>query len=68
MLRVVHNGMDIHFCNNMSEVNKVITDVLAKYESLNPKLEYNYKVGNAIFLCYRYHTLYCEMFLIEEEK
>lgn len=67
MFRVTHNGMSIKFCNDMHEVNKLINEVLSSNAKLSPKLVYNYRLDNAIFICYRYYTLYCEMFLVEED-
>ena len=68
MFRVTHNGTDIKFFKKISKVESYIQSVLAEYKDLNPKLVYNYKVGKAIFMCYRYNTLYCEMFLIEGDN
>lgn len=67
MFRVTHNGMKIKNCNSMYDVNTYINNVLSEHSGLKPTLVYKYKLGNAIFMCYRYYTLYCEMFLIEED-
>lgn len=67
MYKLIHNGMDINYLNTVVEVNKYITEVLARHLSLNPTLKYNYDLGGATFLCYEYSTKYCEMFLIEKE-
>ena len=64
--RVTHNGMEIEYRNNIAEVNTYIDDCISKYSYLNPTLLYNYKIGKAHILIYRYYTLYSEMFLIEE--
>jgi hypothetical protein len=68
MFAVTHNGNKIEYKKDMNEVNQYIQSVITGRSNLQPKLVYNYRVGNAIFICYRYYTLYCEMFLIEEEK
>lgn len=67
MYRVVHNGMDIQFLSNIKEVDTFINSVLKLNSRLSPRLIYNYNLGKSLFLCYRYSTLYCEMFLIEPE-
>lgn len=68
MYKVIHNGMEIKYFNTKVEVNTYITNTLASYLSLNPTLKYNYDLDGATFLCYEYNTLFCEMFLIEEDS
>lgn len=66
MYKIVHNGMEIEYKHSISEVNAYIASELEPHRNLSPKLKYNYEIGKAVFLCYEYRTLYCEMFLIEE--
>ena len=67
MLRVTHNGMDVKFCDSYSEIKKVVEEILRKHSDLQPKLLHKTRLDeNTLYLCYRYRTLYSEMFMIEK--
>lgn len=67
MLRVTHNGMDVKFCNSYSEIKDVVEEILKNHSDLQPQLIHKARLDkNTLYLCYRYRTLYSEMFMIEK--
>lgn len=67
MLRVTHNGMNVNFCNSYSEIKDLVEGVLKNHLDLQPQLLYKTRLDkNTLYLCYRYRTLYSEMFMIEK--
>ena len=72
-IKVIHNGYNIKFLNNLDEVRQYIEEVLEPYKHLNPTLIMDRTVsGNnntdgakVRLIRYRYRTLYEEDFILE---
>lgn len=61
--KVVHNGMQIQFFDEASQVYNFIDSTL--FKNLSPLLVCNYKLEKGLYLMvYKYYTEYMEMFLV----
>lgn len=67
-IKLIHNGTNISFHENMTSVNNYIDSVLHNYAHLRPRKVVDTKHNSNIqVIVYEYYTFYCEMFMIVTE-
>lgn len=65
MIRLTHNGYKVELFDNVEESDAYIDNVLNKYSNLDPKEIYRHSDKQRTVIIFRYHTIYAEMFMIE---
>lgn len=71
-MKITHNGYKINYFDTREEIDNYISSVLKEYSHLRPYLvsdcEITIKNKKARLIVYEYYTLYCEVFMVEEDN